>query len=331
MNRKSYRIEGVFRLKSPLSHIGETISASSYLVQEHILQETGGTEKVFVYSGNAWRGQLRDAAARYMLDKLGHDGEPARVGLDTFSLLFSGGKIGGPQTNDIAQARKMRAAVPSIALFGGGVGNQILQGKLRVGNCYPLCREALPVLPERWQDVAAKIEYADCTMEKEHSRRDDAKIEQTRAYLAPPIAGLLGDMGAVKSKKKSDDDAPPDQMRFRMELVTPGVRLATWIALDGASEVELGCLVSALHLWSTAPHIGGQSARGYGLADLEYEIFDCETGEVVSPFIRVSDGVSLLAAPAQEAKQAYDQHLRSLYDAALESGRKDALALLGAD
>ena len=99
---------------------------------------------MFCYSGNAWRGQLRDLSAAYMLEHLGY----ARVPLDTFHLLFSGGKIGGEQVVDIPAAMRLREAVPHISIFGGGIGNQILAGKLRVGNCYPVCAEATVALPE---------------------------------------------------------------------------------------------------------------------------------------------------------------------------------------
>lgn len=319
---KTYRIDGVFTLRAPLSHIGETISAASYLVQERLLQDDGRTTEVFVYSGNAWRGQLRDLAAAYMLDKFGG----LRVGLDGFHLLFSGGRIGGAQSVDIEQARKMRAAIPMIALFGGGVGNQILQGKLRIGNAYPLCREALPVLPRRWHEDAARVPYASCTFEKEHSRRDDAKIESVRRYLASPEQTLLG---TAPPKKAAREDAAADQMRIRMELVCPGVRLFTWAVLSDVSEVELGCFVSALHAFSASPAIGGKAAIGYGLVDLAYEITDLTTGQV-SPFVQIADGVSLLAPPAEEAREAYDQHLRSLYDELLSSDRSHIVGLLGA-
>lgn len=68
---KTIRLSGVFTLRAPLSHLGETISASAYLAEDTILQPDGGTEKVFAYSGNAWRGQLRDLIASYMLDNIG--------------------------------------------------------------------------------------------------------------------------------------------------------------------------------------------------------------------------------------------------------------------
>lgn len=324
----NYKIEGAFKLLSPLSHIGETISVSSYLVQERIIQDDMTVADVFVYSGNAWRGQLRDLAARYMLDKLGGEAGPAQVGQEMFALLFSGGRIGGTQTTDIGQARRMRAMIPHIAIFGGGVGNQILQGKLRVGNCYPVCREATPVLSNRWQSMAEKIEYTDLTMTKEHSRRDDSKIENIHTYMRDPVAGLLGFDEPSEGKKKPERDGPADQMRMRMELLNAGTRLQTWLSLDAASELELGCLVSALHLWADAPHIGGQSSRGYGLADLDYRIIDRRTGAVVEEFVKVTEGACLLSPTAENAKERYDQHLRSIYDQALANNAAGITAFL---
>ena len=103
----NYRIHGEFATLSPLSHIGETISTTTYLVEEPILQPSGEIEPVFVYNGNAFRGQCRDLAATYMLEKLG-----CAVSLEAFHLLFSGGRIGGDQSVDIEQARMMRRAVP---------------------------------------------------------------------------------------------------------------------------------------------------------------------------------------------------------------------------
>lgn len=320
----NYRLDGLFTLKSPLSHIGETISNSSYLVEERILQDDGTVAPVFVYSGNAWRGQLRDLCAGYMLDNLG-----IKLPLDSFHLLFSGGRIGGAQSVDIEQARMMRRVVPMLALFGGGVGNQILQGKMRVGNCYPLCREAAPVLPAVHAEAAGNVPYASCTFEKEHSRRDDAKIESVRRHLAPPLQTLLGDGPAAGKAKKKEKDGPADQMRIAMELVCPGVRLHTWAVLDDVSDVELGCFVSGLHAFSRSPMIGGKGAIGYGLVDLSYSLIDLDSGET-RDFISVHDGLSLLSEEAKAAKGAYDQHLRDVYDRAISDKSGEIAGLLGA-
>lgn len=316
------RIHGIFTLRSPLSHIGEAISTNTYLVTEPIIQPDYSLEEVPVYNGNAWRGALRDQSAVYMLNKL----ENARVPLDIFHLLFSGGRIGGEQSIDIAQARKIRAAIPMISLFGGGVGNQIMQGKLRVSSLYPIVREAIPVLPKQWIDTANKLSMRGITFEKSFSRMDDAKREDMQQYLpAPDNAGLIE--GKKKVKEKGD---VADQMRMTTELLVPGLRMYSEIDVLDASDIELGAFVSAIHSWSQSPVLGGQSNKGHGRVTLEYHIIEMTSGNDV-PFIRVgNDNQCLLSPPAQMAKDAYDQHLRELYDAMLIDNSKELRGLIGA-
>jgi CRISPR type IV-associated protein Csf2 len=333
------RLVGTFTLRSPLSHIGEAISTTSYLVQEPILQPDGALVEVFCYSGNAWRGQLRDLCASYMLERLGSP----RVPLDAFHLLFSGGRIGGEQVVDVERARAYRRAVPMLALFGGGVGNQILPGKLRVANCYPVCREAVPVLPPELAADAAVVSYRGLTFEKSFSRKDDAKDERLRQHVAdgtPPRApvatapqqaalpGVADESVQEPPATKHERGGPADQMRMTVELLAAGARLATRIDLLDVSEVELGCLVSGLHAFSRSPHIGGQANRGHGLVALDYRLVDLDDG-TETPFVAVVDGPALLAPRAADAKAAYDDHLRRAYDAFLDSQAAGIKALLG--
>lgn len=309
------RLSGIFTLRAPLSHIGESISTTAYLVQEPLMQPDGSIEEVFCYSGNAWRGQLRDLSAGYMLERLGN----ARVPLDTFHLLFSGGRIGGEQVVDIPAAMRLREAVPHISIFGGGIGNQILAGKLRVGNCYPICAEAAVALPS---GLRTDRSYRGMTFEKSFSRRDDARDGSKSAFLPPPDRVLLE--GATRAR----EDGPADQMRMSVELLAAGVELYTEIDALDVSEIELGCLTAALHAFSRSPHIGGQANKGHGKVGLNYQIMDLDTGEV-QPFARVEDGPALLAPPAQSAIAAYDQHLRAQYDAMLAEQGGQMRALLG--
>lgn len=335
----SYRLDGLFALRSPLSHIGEAISTTTYLVQEPVLQPDGSLEEVFVYAGNAWRGQLRDLSAEYMLDRIGNP----KLGLDSFHLLFSGGRIGGAQSTDLAQARRLRSLMPHLALFGGGVGNQILGGKLRVGGAYPVCREALPVLPEDLAEAAEQTPYSGLTFEKSFSRRDDSAVEALAHHLPPPDPVLLAHgagkagKGAGKTAKTASDktasEPVPQQMRMTSELLAAGTRLYSWIDVLDASEVELGCLVAALHRFARSPHIGGQSARGHGRVALTYRLADLDSSsdEVLeAEFVQVDERGSRLGPQAQAARAAYDAHLRSLYDAHLEDAGAAIAGLLGA-
>lgn len=281
----NYRIYGTFTLRSPLSHIGEAISTTSYLVQEPILQEDGSVEEVFCYSGNAWRGQMRDLAAMNLLEAL-----ELAVDLDPFHLLFSGGRIGGDQSIDVEAARSIRSAIPMIALFGGGVGNQILGGQLAVSNAYPVCREAAQALPPEARNN--DISYKSLTFEKSFTRRDDS--ERYRNY----IGDGAGERG----------DGPADQMRTTAELVIPGTQLYSEIELSDPTEAQLGCLVSALQRFAAWPHIGGQAGRGHGRTDLHYRILGLEE-EADYGLIKIEHGQFRLSSLAEQAQEAYREHV----------------------
>lgn len=322
------RIEGTLTLRSPLSHIERSDGIVAHFCRAPILQPDGEVAEVASYAGNAWRGQLRDEAAAYMLDALG----AARVPLDTYHLLFSGGKLdrdGG--SADIARRRRYREAIPMLALWGGGVGDSILDGKMRVGIMYPVCREAIPVLPASLRAAAEQIDHAALIHRKAYSRKDDGKdISLSTAYLTAPETALLpGEGGEPAAKGKAPAKAPQaTQMRYQVELLAAGARLASRIDLLDVSEVELGCLVSALHRWSRSPHIGGMAAKGHGLCDLAYTWQDLDSGEA-GDLLAVSDGACLMAPRAAEAKDAYDAHLREQYDAYLAGRAGEITALLG--
>ena len=313
----NYRIYGCFKTKSPLSHISESISTNSYLVQDPILQPDGEIEEVFAYNGNAWRGQLRDLSATYLLEKLG-----MKVDLDAFHLLFSGGKIGGDQSIDIAKAKLMRKVVPHISIFGGGIGTQIMQGKLKVGSSYPLCVEALPVLHSQYYQQAKNISYADLTTEKSFTRFDDSKNFDLHDKVS------LTDQPLLETKTKKKDGDVSTQMRMTSELLIAGVTLAHEIDLVNVDEIELGAFVSALVQFAQVPYIGGQSNKGHGRVDYVAQIVNTKTGEVQELF-KMDGDIPKLSDVAQQAKDAYDDHLMKIYNAFLEQKESEIRGLLG--
>ena len=313
----NYRIYGCFKTKSPLSHISESISTNSYLVQDPILQPDGEIEEVFAYNGNAWRGQLRDLSATYLLEKLG-----MKVDLDAFHLLFSGGKIGGDQSIDIAKAKLMRKVVPHISIFGGGIGTQIMQGKLKVGSSYPLCVEALPVLHSQYYQQAKNISYADLTTEKSFTRFDDSKNFDLHDKVS------LIDQPLLETKSKKKDGDVSTQMRMTSELLIAGVTLAHEIDLVSVDDIELGAFVSALVQFAQVPYIGGQSNKGHGRVDYVAQIVNTKTGEVQELF-KMDGDIPKLSDVAQQAKDAYDDHLMKIYNAFLEQKESEIRGLLG--
>ena len=309
---KHYRIETIYTLLQPLSHIGESESTQSFLNTTTVVND-GQPEEVFVYTGNAIRGMLRDCGARYLLNKLG-----IQVPLKAFHLLFSGGSIGGAQSLDIDQAKKIRKTLPFVSLFGGGVGNQILDGKLKQTFAYPICRETSDIVPNyiekpdySWRHFTNVIEF---------SRKDDEKdVNVTDQFLATEEVKLIED--GTKKKKK---DEPATQMRYGIEYLAAGTKL--WHRWDIiCTEIELGAFVSAIHEWQKQPYLGGMSGKGFGLVRADMDLI---TEEGRESFAQIGQEFIKLGTTAQEAKNDYDEHLKDIYDNYLVENKEEFTKLL---
>lgn len=315
------RLEAVYTLLSPLSHIGNSHGPDSFLATQEIIGANGNPAEVFVYSGNAFRGMWRDAGAKYMLDKLG-SGSTLQIPLDLFYLLFSGGSIGGAQTVDIDQARRIREMVPHLSVFGGGVGNMLLPGKLSVGEGLPVCKELAHVIPDTCPGNR-NLSWKQMTTEVSYTRKDDAKDELLRPYLYDPSTPQLeapkqGQMAlltdgeepepeAKKQEKKAEKDRP-QQMRYTIEVLCRGAVLWQETTFQDMTEIELGALVAAIAEWSKAPFLGGQARIGMGKVqvDMDWELW----GKEKEHFLSVGDGKCLLYPPAKAVKEKYDEFLQ---------------------
>lgn len=334
METFDYRLEGKVTLLGPLSHIGESLGPDSFLAESVIINERGRPVECFLYSGNAMRGMLRDKGVKYLLDKLGD----IRLPLETFYLLFSGGSLGGEQKIDIEQARMYRKMLPVFSIFGGGAGNQIIGGKMKVGQMVPLVKECQRILPERLRDPEA-VSWRQWTMEQSFTRKDDAKDEELRNYLYEETpeqlpAGakqyqLEGTTTKGKKKEKKGEDAP-QQMRYSVECLAPGSVMYHRIDLQDMTELEMGAFVSAFVEFSRQPYIGGKSGVGFGLVEMEYDYFKPFDRNSLGKFMEIRDEGYLLSKPAKEAKEKYDQFLLDLYNSYIESKESEIRNVLEA-
>lgn len=325
------RLEGLLTLLAPLSHIGESHGPDSYLDTQYIIGPDGYPVEIFCYHGNAFRGMLRDCGSKYMLDRLGKDGR-VQVPLDVFYLLFSGGSIGGDQSVDIDQARRIRQAIPLLSVLGGGVGNQILPGKVNFGDAFPLCAEVQHMLPEHLRSEK-HISWRQMTSERSFSRKDDAKDDNLRTYLQPEDRPLLeagGQMALpLETEKKAKKKDAPQQMRYTIEVLNAGAKLWMRIDVRDLTEVEFGALVSAFDEWSKAPYIGGQNRIGFGRVAAEFSWHDVR-GPEERDFLQISDKGRYLSETAQNAKALYDEFLNQ-YTEYLAEKRDGLVKLLEAN
>lgn len=227
-----------YTMTAPLSHIGETASAGSYF--QTVLTSEG---RLPVITGNAIRGQLRDACALHLLRVL----DNPKVDKDAFNVLFSGGNIVGGMKDDVAKARAVRQHFPMISLLGGGLGDMIMSGKLLCGFAYPVCREAEAITgvesPISWHSLIDEIEF---------TRTDDGKNDK--------LSGYLLDAGEEKSAKAST------QMRYSVQYIAAGAEFAQDLMfLPGATELEMGAFYAGLReWWFNVPRLGGMAGKGFG-------------------------------------------------------------------
>ncbi|NLZ54648.1 MAG: hypothetical protein GX892_16215 [Thermoanaerobacteraceae bacterium] len=337
MTRINGYLEGIYTFLSPLSHIGDSHGPDSFLATQEILDPNGRPIEVFTYSGNAIRGVLRDCGSKYFLDRLGRDWM-LKVPLDVFYLLFSGGSIGGNQSIDIDQARRIREAVPIISIPGGGVGNQILAGKMCVNDAYPVCKECKHIIPGEYFDDAEGdlLSWRQMTTERSYTRTDDAKDENKRAYLqdenqlklkSGEQMMLLSDGEGNKKEKNKKKDEAPVQMRYTIEVMQTGTKLWHRIDIRDMTEVEFGALASCLVEWSKSPYLGGQNRIGMGRAMLMYNWHPVGGGS--ETFIDTTCSVPLLGNTASEAKQKYDEYIDK-YAAYLDEHKEGLVKLIDA-
>lgn len=279
------KIETIYTLKQPLSHIGENESTTSFLNTVRIATD-GKVDEVFALTGNAIRGTFRDCAARHLLNALN-----AKLKKKEFNILFSGGNISGTMSTDIDQAKKYRELLPIISVFGAGVGNQILSGKITQGFAFPVCRETASIIPDipginrelyrnSWKQMTGTINF---------TRFDDSKNVNYRKFLQD-------------AEDNTDKDAASTQMRYEVEYLVPGSQLYHIINFCTDSDIELGLFVAALEEFSKAPVLGGMGGKGFGQCDADF-LLDGD------PFAEIANAEFVMSEKARSALDAYNRFI----------------------
>lgn len=256
------KIETLYNLLQPLSHIGESESTTSFLNTINVVNN-GQLAEVFALTGNAIRGTLRDCAARYMLDRLN-----IKVPKKEFNILFSGGNISGSLTTDIDQAKKYRKLLPLVSVFGAGVGNQILNGKITQGFAFPVCQETTSIVQNTLDGIKHSLfdlSWKQQTGSVNFTRFDDLKNTNLQKYYSREVEK------GTKNKKEEADSAST-QMRYEVEYLIPGSQLYHNLILNTDNTIEIGCFYSALKEFSKSPCLGGMAGKGFGMMDAFFYI-----------------------------------------------------------
>ena len=253
-----------YKMTAPLSHIGETASTGSYF---QTVLTSGG--RVPVVTGNSVRGEIRNHIAAHLLDTVGENIEGgAKVSKEAFHILFSGGNVNSSMRDDLEKARQVREHFPALSLMGAALGDMIMDGRLRVGFAYPVCKET-----ESITGISSDVSWHNLIDEMEFTRMDDAKDDQLAGYM--------------KDASEESKGTASQQMRYSVQYMAPGTQLFQKIdVLPGTNDLEWGALWAGLKRWFQNPYLGGMAAKGFGRFEptVSGELHD--TSDLYEAFLR---------------------------------------------
>lgn len=186
--------------------------------------------------GNAIRGYLRRLIMQDFLDNLDYKLNSKKL----YHFLMTGGMLEANKKDtgaiNLTLKKDLRENIPPISLFGSALGNQMLQGKMKVGIGELVCKE----LKDNYEISAYNLKSTDFG-----TRLDDLR-------------------------EAAEDDEPAHQMKYEFETIIKGSKFMHEFVLEDCNEVEKSCFARMFHLWEERPYVGGKSNVGYGKIRLNY-------------------------------------------------------------
>ena len=286
----SYILEAIVTALSSISHGGETRSTTQIFRREKIVTKDGKVLAIPVVSGNSIRGVLRDAGSLAMLEALEMD--KGTLSMAAFDFLFSGGSLNkdAGRAIDIKRARRFKELLPIVGVFGGSIGDQIIEGKLQIGKLLPICKETWHIIPDHVKAKAGvelrAISINQYLQVEAYTRRDDKKQENLRPLMTTEANEELDNKSLAKrrTRKLQQDllNGPPkntpvdpeagqhQQMRYYVETLAAGVKFYWWIGLQRVTDLEFQAFQTALMEFQRHPYIGGKGNVGHGRVSIEF-------------------------------------------------------------
>ncbi len=248
---RTVKYPGVLTARTPIHHGGPEVygTIKPILTLPTLIEDEKGmrVEDVPYIHGNAIRGYLRRLVMQDFLDQLDYDLKSAKI----YHFLFTGGLLEANTKSsgmiDVKLKSGIRKYIPPASLWGSALGNQMIQGKLKVDLAEPICKELY------WQQK----HYCDIDGPSSYSlkaRDFGTRLDSLREY-----------------KEDREDGEQATQMKYEFEVIVKGAKFYHEFTLTDTDPVEESCFIRALNLWSERPYLGGKSGSGYGKLDIRYD------------------------------------------------------------
>ena len=239
---------------SPIHHGGSEDYGTTKLIltlPTIIVNPLNGEEEIDnvpAIHGNAIRGYLRRLIMDDFLTLLDYELDSKKV----YHFLFTGGILEALDPKDkgainLTRKKEIRELIPPISLVGSALGNQMIQGKLKVGMGDIVCAETKHYITD----------YADYDFSAYNLKGSD-------------FGTRLDDL----KEGKTDDDEQAHQMKYEFETLIRGTKFTHEFILEDCNSIEKACFRRMMSLWEERPYLGGKSGTGYGKVRLDYQGID---------------------------------------------------------
>lgn len=262
---ETVKIKGNWTALSPIHHGASEDYGTTKLihVQPTIVKNslTGELEidNIPCIHGNAIRGRLRRLIMEDYLDNVDYELKSKKV----YHFLYTGGILESLDNKDkgsinLSKKRDIRKYIPPISLLGSALGNQMIQGKLKVGMGNIVCDETKHYISEKCNDTfsAYSLKGEDFGI-----RLDDLEIGRQIPENQD-------------TEKIETEEEQHTQMKYEFETLIRGTKFTHEFVLEDMLPYEKGCFKRMLELWNERPYIAGKNNTGYGYIDFQYNGLD---------------------------------------------------------
>ena len=251
------------------------------------IDENGGQRRMYIYEGgqrgavpffsaNGFRGALRRMATRQLLAAMGEKAK--EIGPEAFYLLTSGASLGKISVDDAVTPENenlIRERFPVLSLFGAGLTG--IEGKSAVAALFPASdteriaytKEGKPYSPLLGNDTYFRSD----AIREEGLWRSLIDVESIMRWTQEYLKKVAESKAKKKSGEAKSEEHSNIQQPVSLDFILPGVKLTSSINAKYGwefSDVELGCLISALKELSTV-QIGSAKRIGFGLLNWTVE------------------------------------------------------------
>lgn len=193
-------------------------------------------------SGNAIRGRLRRLVMYDWCQRAGISGLEKRA----YHTLFTGGFLDSSTSyEDFDRLDQIVARCPMLGVFGAAIGDMMIEGDLKVGWAYPLCRERGTGPKSVWQVLDTVYQ----------TRRDSSKSEDILD---------IGDAMFAAADAAGKDKTQSAQMKYEYEVFADGTEFEHRFALASDRDLMVSAFWHALDLFRGSPFLGGKGSVGNG-------------------------------------------------------------------